>query len=463
MEQETGKSRFSGARASIIGAWLLIVLVPLPFLSNLLISEEGMFAYLVVKNGKTEITSTRDAILIGRENGVDRMEAPRHPIMPYWVMINILRPFSGETNFGALSIDEKSRKARLPFYILYVLAWIVLVSTAAWIWRQKPFKALLFPLGLLLFVGTWRLTVGGSVQTYYDGNYGVLLTVLCAAGLILASRAEKLKTCWFLLFGSGFLAALGKNEWALAFLAAIIGTAVIRWLYYRLASEKEDIKAYSKEFRLLGLALVSGILTGSAVHYLIDPFNYVQGFSVMVSFGIKSPASWSDAFTQRIGWIWPLAILTALAVPMVLKDFKRLLNVRFPQMVLLLWGIAMTCGFMIPPHMGDGFPRYFCPPLFALTAFILARGQHKENSGLPWKTALITGIAFLGLTVFNLGHLYRCHDKKLSIGTVPGRSLIKHRSMFKQQYIKYRRDGKARKVEAALGYYFPEMDFINNT
>ena len=451
--------RIYTVKAIVICGWLLVIMIPLPFLSNLLISEEGMFAYLVVDNEKTQVVDNHRVLLVGRLNGKDQWEAPRHPILPYWFMMKILRPFSGKVYFDNLTLEAKTRRARIPFYCLYVMAWVILFIIGIRLFKRRSLRELLFPMGIIIFVGTWRLLVGGSVQTYYDGNLGVFLIAVCALGLCIAPRIKCLPLRLLLLFMSGFVSALGKNEWALGLLAAVVGAILVRCAYPILSRTKN--MQLSRSFWLLSLPVLFGVLLGSVFHYSIDPFNYVHGFLVMRNFGIDSAESWAHAFIVRLAWIWPMFLLVFFALLLVRHSIKEMLTDHFPQMILLLWGISMLCGFMIPPHMGDGFPRLFCPSMFALLVFLVARLVFWECSSR--RQFFFIGILLCLLAVFNLYHLYDCHARQVSIGTVPGRSLLKHRALYKKQYRDFLRTRKAARVDAALGYYFPDMDFLNNT
>lgn len=442
-----------------ISCWIIIVLIPLPFISNLLIGEEGMFAILAVDNGKDQIIDNHKVLLISRVNGKEQWEEPRHPILPYWVMSKIMRPFSKGNHFKTCTVNEKTRMARLPFYFFYITAWILLFIISWGMLKKKTKKEFFLTLGLIGFIGTWRLMVGGSVQTYYDGNLGVFIVAMVSFGFYLATIISNRLFSYFLLFISGFIAALGKNEWALAFLAANIGVLLFFYIYkYRIGLK--NIQMTKNIWIILGLTTL-GVFLGSMLHYFIDPFNFIQGYSVMHNFGLKSSANWVDSFLSRLPWIWPLFLMMGLAVPILKKNLKEQLCTFTPQLILLFWGTIMLSGFMITPHLGDGFPRYFCPSMFALLAFFVSCKW--DLSSFSKKSTLSIGVFILLMIFFNLIYLHKSFTQKISIGTLSGRSLIQHKDMYKRQYKKFKRTHKPNKVDAALGYYFPEMDFINNT
>jgi hypothetical protein len=446
-------------KTTVILSWIIIIIVPCFFLSNLLIGEEGMFAYLVVDNGKAKIPDIHHALLIGREKGIDRFDAPRHPIFPYVLMVKALRPFSDGRNFDRSSIGTKSQQARIPFYIMYVLALCILLYMGIYLFKAKHLTEILVPMGLLVFIGTSRLIVGSATQTFYDGNLGILLASLCALGLTVAPRLSHTWTRAFILFGGGFAASLGKNEWALALLAAIAISVFIRCIYRKL-SKDESIKHSHRSFIII-ISLAGGVMVGSLFQYLLDPFNYISGFRIMYDFGIAEHSDWKTVFLSRVIWIWPIGVLILLAALVVKKAFKELLTIHFTHFILLMWGITMFAGFLFTSHFCDGFPRYFALPMFILLTFLLVRGNIWKNISRGLTACL--GIFFLTSVLFNLYYLYDCHAKNISIGSIPGRSLKDHRQMILQDYRQFRLTRKAKKTDASAAYYFPKMDFINNT
>jgi flagellar biosynthesis protein FliQ len=443
---------------TIVSIWLLVIIAPIPFLSNLLIAEEGFFAILAVNNGKTKPNDPGKVLLVSRIQGENTWIAPRHPILPYWIMLKVLRPFSKPGDFDGLTLKEKTIRARVPFYSLYVLAWLLLLFTGFRMFTVKSLRNLIFPLGTIAFIGTWRVLVGGAISTYYDGNIGVLLVAICALGLCFMHSVKRFPLQILLGFICGFIAALGKNEWALAFLGAVLASAIVRIIYLRLTGTNDTIG--SKYIRNFTFSLISGVILGSAFHYLLDPFNYLHGFTVMYDFSIKESYSWIDALMQRLPWLAPLVVLIIINLFLALHSIRNLLTHHFPQVVLLFWGIILFCGFMIPSHIADGFPRVFCPSFFALLAFFICRVKYWARAAqLPF---IIIGILFFLFTIHNLNHIYKYHTRKMAFGFCNGKSLPALTLKFKTRYETFLRIGEVRKQDAALAYYFPDMDFIDN-
>ncbi len=440
------------SKMPVIAVWLLILLVPIPFLSNILIMEEGHFAYLAVNTEKSKPINDRDLLLIGREQGVDQWEAPRHPILPYLVIAKVFRAFSDATNFDLWTMEEKTREARLPFYITYVISMLPVIFMGAWLFRRKTWGEISLPVIFIGFLGTCPLLVGGALQTYYDGNIGMLLTTLCALGLASIPRLKSLPLRTAILFGCGFLSAMGKNEWAIAFIGAVLGTMIL----YAAAPQKFP------HFWFLSVSALIGAVVGSLFHFFIDPFNYLQGLYLMHSFGYEPHRSYIHAFVFRLPWIWPFILIFILAIFIVRRFLKELLSTHFTHMILLLWAIILFFGFIITPHLGDGFPRYFCPSMAAFLSFLVVRMEHIDF--LSWRPKIRFRLKVLvcALIMLHMGYFAYSHIRQISIGSIPGRSLIVHKAMFLKNYKHFLLTGEVQKTDASMAYYFQDMDFINN-
>ena len=429
---------------------------PSLFLANLLISEEGSYAYLAVDNGLAKISGHHNLLLIGREKGKDRWDTPEHPVLPYLFFTKFIRPLTSGTDFLNLSIREKTILARLPFYSLYLLSWIIIFLLHPWFFKLRSFRSLLLPLGIMTFVGTWRLTVGGGVQTIFDGNYGLLLLTLSAFGIYGGQKVESFFYKNILFFLGGFIAGLGKNEWALALLLGLSTAFVIIWSYNKFLFFQNQFKRANLFFLFVFL----GLLGGAAFNFFMDPNNYLAGFHVMRRFTLQVSTTPLSSFVYRLPWIWPHFLLLFTGIYFIIINFKDFTVRRAPQLVLFLWGTFQLLGFLVPPHLGDGFPRYFCPSLIALLLFVLSG---LENQAFEFrKTGLIILLVWLGVG-YNAYYLKKAYYAHVSIGSIPGLSLTERQALFEKQYRAYLETRKALKADSAVAYYYPDMDFVNNS
>ena len=122
-----------------------------------------------------------------------------------------------------------------------------------------------------------------STSLQVDGSVGSLLTGLLALSL-LAYRYKLIETrkSLLLVFACALFYGFGKNEWTLAFLAALIVSFIFVFVRKN---------AFTGNFRsvisLLSIAL-AGLLVGNLISYLFDPINYMGGFGVANSLGKPS-------------------------------------------------------------------------------------------------------------------------------------------------------------------------------
>jgi len=440
------------SKISLIAVWLLILLTPVPFLSNLLIMEEGHFAYLAVNTEKSKPLNNSDFILIGREKGIDHWQFTAHPVLPYLVIVKVFRAFSNAADFNLWTLEEKTWSARLPFYITYVVSMLPVIFMGAWLFKRKTWSEISLPVIFIGFLGTCPLLVGGGLQTIYDGNIGLLITTLCAMGLAIVPRVKSLPFGVAILFGCGFLSAMGKNEWVLAFMAAVLGTMI---LYS--ASSREF-----PHFWFLSVSALIGAAAGVLFHFYIGADNYIQGIYLMYSFGYAPHRSYVQAFVYRLPWLWPFIPVFIMTVFILRRFLKELLSTHFTHMILLLWAIILFLGFIITPHLGDGFPRYFCPSMAAFLSFLVVRMEFIDFLSWRPKIRLRLMVLVCVLITLHMGYFAYSRIQQLSICSIPGRSLIVHKAMFLKKYNHFLLTGEVQKTDASMAYYFQDMDFINN-
>ena len=440
------------SKISVIAVWFFILLVPIPFLSNILIMEEGHFAYLAVNTEKSKPLNNSDFILIGREKGVDHWQFTTHPVLPCLVIVKVFRAFSNAADFNLWTLEEKTWSARLPFYITYVVSMLPVIFMGAWLFKRKTWSEISLPVIFIGFLGTCPLLVGGGLQTIYDGNIGLLLTTLCAMGLAIVPRVKSLPFRVAILFGCGFLSAMGKNEWVFAFMAAVLGTMIL----YSASS-----RGYP-HFWFLSVSALIGAAAGVLFHFYIGPSNYIQGIYLMYSFGYAPHRSYVQAFVYRLPWLWPFIPVFIMTVFILRRFLKELLSTHFTHMILLLWAIILFLGFIITPHLGDGFPRYFCPSMAAFLSFLVVRMEHIDF--LSWRPKIrfrLKGLVCV-LIMLHMGYFAYSNIRQISICSIPGRSLITHKAMFLKNYKHFLLTGEVQKTDASMAYYFQDMDFINN-
>jgi hypothetical protein len=430
--------------------WLLplavfmgLLVIRIPFLSVALTGEEGMFAYLAINNGHDVVPK----LLIGRLDGKDMWSGPSHPIAPYLFLVRFVRPLSSGMDYQAMSLKEKSVVARVPFFSLFCIALLALAILGRWQFAVRQLKDLAVPLGAIAFIGSSAPMVWGSVQPQLDGSWGVMLVGLST--LCLHEGMEALNT-WRrigLAFLSGMIAAMGKNEWAIAYLAALGVGLLVAVILRRPPRNGSAIPLQPGAHLVLGAA--SGLLFGTLFSISMDQTNYFAGFNIMARFGLDSSYSWLQAFLIRCQKMWHLFPLVALSGWVLHCHRKALVFRRFPLLVILLWGLFL-CGGYIGTAWSPHVHRYFCLGYFCLLCFITAGLKEVR---IPRITRCTLAAFFLAGTCLNAAVLFRQYQRT---------AIQRERSLY-TQLAQFQRDGKPQIVGAALGYYFPKADFVSNS
>ena len=404
----------------VLAALLLVVIAAarLPFITDVLTGEEGEFAALVLNDPPTsaldpghlprEIAGSIDGKLI--------LSSFHRTVMPYIVLERLGRVFALRHALGRLPAENLTVAARLPFALIFLLGSggliALAISAATYACKYRSAALATAPLGVALWSLTSPLAVGASIEPQVDGSAGVLL-LGTAATLLALGKIESRAARWRFL-AAGVLAGLGKHEWALAFAAAAIGTAVISlWLS---PTRRDAGTAFAAFF--IGLALAV------TLSYAISPADYRQGFAVMA------------AFYAETGWhLWALEQpqwpLTLPVVALILADGAFLAIVLRPALrdapgllLAYLAAAAIAVGYAISGWSGDNFPRYFVPPLVMLPIVFVAlwrRFKDRIAPAIGWSVVAASLVGLCASGVF----LADSYNNKISIAEFRGRPLAR--------------------------------------
>ena len=436
-------------------ATAFIVLIRFPFLSNVLMGEEGIFGYLAA--GPAVLSENQgEALLIGRINGKDVFGIPEHPIVPYLWIDSVLKPLLGQIDGQVgLTFDGKSAAARIPFFLTFCLALAALMAIAAW---PTPIHWD-WPLGLavVFYAATTPLMVGGSIQAQVDGSYGVLLGALSALALMIGTRNNYRSNLW--LFGGGFIAGLGKNEWAIALFLAV---AVSLWSLpiTRFMGSRDGGWDIGVGLRTATI-IVIGLFLGSGMSYALSPANYLGGIHVMERLAARDLATRWNTFNRDFQWILPVFAVLALASYLVVSRWHRLATVDgLPKLITYTWGIGITFGYMLTSWSGDGFPRYYAPALMVLVCFIV---MELRGEALSRKISWVAFLCLALLAIVNLSALRTGWQKRVSITSLPGTAMEEKVEEYLDKYQEFKVSRTPVIVDAAFGYYFQDADFVGQS
>jgi hypothetical protein len=395
---------------------IVIAMARLPFIGNVLAGEEGDFAALVLDDVPTSVASDthlpRDQI--GFIDGKPVLTSFHRTIMPYIILERLGRAFAVRHALGRLPAGELTVAARLPFAIIFLLGSFGLIAltvhAASSTSRRPALAATLAPLGVTLWALTTPLAVGASIEPQVDGSVGVLL-VGTAASLLVIGDIEHRTARWRFLV-AGLLAGLGKHEWALAFAAAALGTAVIGLLF---SSERRQT-ALALALFLLALAVAV------ALSYAVSPADYRNGFGIMESFYSRTGGHLWALEAPQLPFTLPVVLLVAVDGLFLAMLLRPLLRAAPGVLLAYLGGAAIALGYIVSGWPGDFFPRYFAPPLIISAIVFVAlwlRFKDRVAPALGW--TVVAG-AVIGLGA-NAIFLARTYDSKVALTSFRGTPL----------------------------------------
>lgn len=452
MNVSISASRPSTSLLIILGLVVLglTTLTRLPFLQNILVGEEGSFAYLVV--GKSPVVHGLDALLVGRIDGVDRLIFPEHNILMYHFIDTVGR-FAGSA-FALCDDGSQScttMQARLPFLLLFLSALAIgIVGLRRWFIHDRPLL-LATQFLLLIYIASCPLLVGGSIQPQIDGSLGVLILNMSAAFLLSAGPQSK-RPSLHLLFLSGFVTAAGKEEWALC----LLGTLAVFLLLAGLVTFKIDKGRYDniREAIRFIAPVSAGVLLGQGLVYLYAPDAYLAGLSVM-----HRVNAMGLSVTGQLARTWNLSYPVFLMCTVVLIVIAlRLLHycVHRPGVVIIAgWAASIILGYTYSGFSGDGLQRYYCPAgILATTVLICLLQDLREHR---FAVAVLT-VSLLGGICLNVASLYSSYERGVSIASSPGLPLERVRRHYARLADEYRGDPIL--DWSPIGVYYPRLDWV---
>jgi len=294
----------------LIGA---LAAVRIPFLANVLIGEEGGFAFLVA-NPRPSYAMTQERTpqsLMANIDGEPLFTNFQHAITPYYILEMGLGTLTRPLHILELDFEDRTRAVRASFLLLFMigvagllyLSARTLTEPCAGIWNAVI-------AAIPVYVLTTPLAFGASIQPQVDGSAGVLLLGL--AGWLLVSADDRPNGAY--LFGfAGLLVGIGRMEWGLAVLAVIAVTAALGALF-RVSTFRATVP------------MLIGLVVGITISIFLSLDQYISSFKTMVRFANTS----DQVLVARDYVIYtaPVIILFVLGTLLSLPRLKRLLAAR---------------------------------------------------------------------------------------------------------------------------------------
>ena len=367
----------------------LLLLTRAPFLSNVLVGEEGMHAAFVLAKGSYAPVNEQGIpqLMLGSFEGEAFLGATQHSIGPYVVLrwLSTVWPVAIDDPLAVSNgLAMRSIQARLPFLLLYSLGAAGLLWRWATVCVQSPSWRWWVFGGLLFYGLTTPLAVGGSIQPQIDASVGVALVGL-AAWLLTGAWPPGFQG-WAPV-AAGVLVGFGKQEWTLAFAAA--------WLVVLLLSK---LWSCANRNILGGFALGLGV--GTALTYGLSPTDYLASFNLMDHFLSKSSdVNRLELLMQWRSYLFPVLLMLLLMTMAGIGRLPQLVR-QSPGAVMVAGGAwAIALGFAAAGWRGDGFPRYYAPALvaslYALQVFVLGWPDlgRRRNTALIGLAVVVFGLA----------------------------------------------------------------------
>ena len=364
--------------------WLLILsilyfLPRLPYLIIPLQGEEGIFAEIFYYQ-----TPGPNYLLLGRIDGNNLYGPPEHPAMIYEILSHYGLFLNAIVNFSKFNTVALTFLIRLAFSMFQFLIFEII---ALFILQRRDNLNILdkvFLLGglLILAVTPPAMIISTSVQV--DGSIGSLLTGFLAISLLgYRLKLYSPRTAYILAFISSFLFGLGKNEWSVALLLALIFTGG----YLLITTRKEnDIKSYSTPFILLGSIFI-GTFVGNLFSFLYDPENYAGGFNVMSRISKVSSFNFLSFGLERLTFTYVHFILLIFIAVIFVRIWKKADYILF---FFFIFGAILFFAYFVTSWAIE--PRYYAPSLIVFLAAIVVAFSYlpgKKSTILVWVILLV--------------------------------------------------------------------------
>jgi hypothetical protein len=161
-----------------------------------------------------------------------------------------------------------------------------------------------------------------------------------------------------LVFVSSLFYGLGKNEWTLAFLAAIVVS-----IAFILVRKNVVPQVFYSTIPVLLIAL-AGLLFGNLFSYMFDSFNYLGGFNVMWRIS-KASLNLLEIISTR----WQMVLVNVILFVLALVGlFSALKKQDVVYLLFFVWGAALLIGFLVTSWAVD--PRYYAPSFLVLVSIL---------------------------------------------------------------------------------------------
>lgn len=264
-------------------------------------------------------------------------------------------------------------------------------------------------ISLLLFIGILAvstLAIETSISLHVDGSVGSFLpgifvvTVAAYHHKIFPRRVSLIG-----IFLASVLYGLGKTEWNLALLGAILVTGAYNFLQFKVGKNKPDNSVPGITF--------TGILAGNLLSYAFDRANFVGGYYVMTGItGYTGLRLSQNLILNKLPFIYVCLFLFAFLTLLLILKFKNN-KTNSVQILLFVLGSALFISYLISPWNYKD-PRYYTPSFIVFIACFITVFDDIEQ-GLPGNVLVILSLFFLTISTFNITQKIRTNYRLLAV------------------------------------------------
>jgi hypothetical protein len=454
-------------------AFVSIITIRIPFLDKVLSGEEGSHAALIVKQfegseiilgnpGPSYVNSC--LLVVGHINGSDILTHPSRNIMPYCIINKFIQPLALPVFKKIDSFETKTVYARSIFLLIASIGFISCLMVCFLVSLRLSGISILIPYLIIFYASSSPLLVGASIQPQLDGTIGVALISLSFLFMYIASQKFfKGNICYTLLFFSGLLLAICKNEWPLAFIASLIGFLILYFLARKInVSNKKFTNTFLPIEKVQNSelsTLLIGLLIGIGLSVAISPSDYLSGFSLMSNIEKGNHSSLALVKNYQDA-LFPLGGLFISGILLTIVNLYRPLSATpLLPLIYFIFAANIALGFISSGWIGDGFPRYYAPPILLMALYLIFLLPQTTNKlGVLFVISAIIILVILSYNNLKSLEIYR--KNSISI-TVPGdTNWIK--SDLDKAAKAYLLDPNTVSIShSSVYYYFPAVNFIS--
>ena len=267
---------------------LLFFIVRIPFFSNPLFFEEGIFADIFINRIHGPQYGQ-----IGRINGEEIYTALQHPGFIYETIAISGQIFQIIVPLKGIPQEVMNFRIRAAFAIFQFLYWLWIIFILALAERKNLKHQFSMALKIVIIIlSIMPLAVHSSYILQVDNSVGVLLAGFFA-GFLLIWYLDLFRTWTLNVFSflSGLIWGIGKNEWTILLFLSMLFTFAFLMLRRLLLKEKPPVKT---DFVILLFHLV-GCICGNILNFLFDPGNYFGGIQLIFERAVATKSGFEEA------------------------------------------------------------------------------------------------------------------------------------------------------------------------